>query len=128
MENFYQIYFCDKTRFRVFLNLSNSDVVKYFNIINRNETLTRKFAIVIEAVKNNVATRLQFNWESKCEYGDIYAIKVDQHRFYTIVLKNNGYRELYICRYGKKESEQNDKSLTTTINSISKITLNIPLQ
>ena len=123
MENFYLIDFCDEYKFRVYLNGSNSDVTKKFTEINRNPKLINKFVIVLEAVKQNVANKTQFNFESKCDLGDIYAIKVDIHRFYTLFCKSGGYRELYICRYGRKQSQQNTKKLTTTIESIHKISI-----
>ncbi|RCW89790.1 hypothetical protein DFQ08_1095 [Winogradskyella arenosi] len=97
--------------------------MKKFNQINRDEKTVKKFVIVIEAVKVNVANKSQWNWESKCDLGEIYAIKVDNHRFYTLVCKNLGYRELYISRYGRKQTNSNDKKLIATINSISKITI-----
>jgi hypothetical protein len=77
--------------------------------------------LVIEAIRTSNDNRTQFNFEGKCSYGDIYAIKIEEHRFYTIIFKDSGYKNLYICRYGKKQSEKNDKKLTTTINSISEI-------
>ena len=121
MENFYQILFCEKNRFRVFLNHSNSDLVKKFVEINRDSKMLKKLIMVIEAVKINNFNRTQYNYEGKTALGDIYAIKVEQHRFYTLQLSNDRFRELFICRYGKKESEQNDKQLTTTIKAIEQI-------
>ncbi|WP_114310998.1 hypothetical protein [Winogradskyella arenosi] len=123
MDNFYLIHNCETNKFRVYLNTSNADVMKKFNQINRDEKTVKKFVIVIEAVKVNVANKSQWNWESKCDLGEIYAIKVDNHRFYTLVCKNLGYRELYISRYGRKQTNSNDKKLIATINSISKITI-----
>lgn len=128
MENFYIIHNCDELKFRIYLNCSNSDVTKKFTEINRNVKLTNKFILVVEAVKNKVSNKTQFNKEGKCELGDIYAIKVDNHRFYTLVTKNGGYRELFICRYGRKQSNQNDKKLTSIIDSIPKINVQILLQ
>ncbi len=121
LDNFYLIHCCEVNRFRAFLNHSNSDVVKKFNQINRNQTLTNKFVLVIEAVKNRVANKSQWNWEGTCALGEIYAIKVDEHRFYTVVCSDNGYREIFICRYGRKQTNSNDKTLISTIESISKI-------
>lgn len=123
MENFYLIHFCDASKFRVYLNSSNSEVTKKFTEINRSKNLTQKFVLVIEAVRKNIANKSQFNWEAKCKMGEIYAIKVDEHRFYTLVTKNLGYRELYICRYGKKQSDQNSKKLIAIIESIGEISL-----
>ena len=123
MENFYLIHFCDVHKFRVYLNGSNSDLTKKFTEINRNKNSTNKFVLVIEAVKKNIANKTQFNWEASTSLGEVYAIKVDEHRFYTLVCKYNGYRELFICRYGRKQTQQNDKKLTATIDSISKILL-----
>lgn len=122
MENFYLFYSCDIVKFRVYLNCSNSDLTKKFTEINRNKTQTNKFVLVIESVKNNIANTKQFNWEANSPLGDIYAIKIDEHRFYTLVSKNMGYKELFICRYGRKQTQQNDKKLISTIESISKIT------
>jgi hypothetical protein len=96
--------------------------MKKFTEINRNKVQTNKFILVIEAVKNNIANKTQFNWEAKSQLGEIYAIKVDEHRFYTLVSKNTIYKELFICRYGRKQTQQNDKKLISTIESISKIT------
>lgn len=121
MENFYLIHFCDVYLFKVYLNCSNSDLTKKFVEINRNSNSTKKFVLVIESVKKNIANKTQFNWEANSPLGDIYAIKVDEHRFYTLVCKNNGYKELFICRYGRKQTQQNDKKLISTIDSISKI-------
>lgn len=124
MDNFVLIDKCEIKRFRLYLNVSNSDVLKKFGDINRIPKLLNKFVLVTEAVKNGVSNTTQFNYEGKCEFGDIYAIKVDEHRFYTLVIKGDSYRNLFICRYGKKQSNQNDKTLTTTIQSISKISIN----
>ncbi|WP_113661766.1 hypothetical protein [Pedobacter nanyangensis] len=121
MENFYLICECHENKFRVYLNQSNSDLVKKFNEINRVEKLTNKFVLVIEAVKINAHNKTQYNWEGECAMGSIYAIKIDSHRFYTLQIVNKGYRELYISRYGKKESEQNTKKLTATIQTIQHI-------
>ena len=107
----------------MYLNLSNSDVTKKFTEINRNERYISKFVIILEAVKQNIANKSQFNFESRCALGDIYAIKVDNHRFYTLCCKSGGYREFYICRYGRKQSQENTKKLTTTIESIHKISI-----
>ena len=123
MENFYLIHFCDDYKFRVYLNGSNSDLTKKFTEINRNKNSTNKFVLIIESVKKNIANKTQFNWESSSSLGEIYAIKVDEHRFYTLVCKHNGYKELFICRYGKKQTQQNDKKLISTIDSISKISI-----
>ncbi len=112
MDNFYLIHFCEVAKFRLYLNCSNSDVSKKFVEINRNNVLTNKFTLVVEAVKKNIANKTQFNWEGSCFLGEIYAIKVSEHRFYTLVVKNSGFRELFICRYGKKQSNSNDKVLT----------------
>ncbi len=128
MENFYLIHYCEDNKFRVYLNGSNSEVTKKFTEINRNVKLTNKFVLVIEAVKNNIANKSQFNWEASCELGEIYAIKIDNHRFYTLVCKNIGYRELYICRYARKQTQQNDKKIVATINSVSKISIQKLLQ
>jgi hypothetical protein len=123
LDNFYLISFCDENKFRVYLNSSNAELLKKFNELNRNEKTTRKFILVIEAVKEKISNKTQFNYEGSCELGDIFAIKVDNHRFYTLVIKNQGYRELFISRYGRKQSQKNDKKLTTTINSISKLSI-----
>lgn len=121
MDNFVLIDKCEIKRFRLYLNVSNNDVLKKFGEINRVPKLLNKFILVTEAVKNGVSNTTQFNHEGKCEFGDIYAIKVEEHRFYTLIVKNDNYRNLFISRYGKKQSNQNDKTLTTTIQSISKI-------
>lgn len=121
MENFYLICECHQNRFRVYLNQSNSDLTKKFTEINRSEKLTRKFVLVIESVKNKTENKTQYNWEADFDFGSVYAIKIDSHRFYTLQITSGGYRELYICRYGKKESQENTKKLTTTINTIQNI-------
>lgn len=121
MEYFVKIYECDLNRFRVFLNSTNSDLFKKFNELCRDEKLVKKFVLVIEAVKINQHNKHQFNSEHKCELGDIYAIKVENHRFYTLIYKDDGYRNLYISRYGRKQTQVNDKKLTAIIQSISKI-------
>lgn len=121
MENFYLLCECHENRFRVYLNHSNSDLTKKFTEINRNEKLIKKFVLVIEAIKYKTENKTQYNWEANFELGSVYAIKIDFHRFYTLQTTNRGYRELYICRYGKKESQENTKKLTTTINTIEKI-------
>lgn len=76
---------------------------------------------MIESVKVKSHNKTQYNWELDCEYGSVYAIKVDIHRFYTLHTTDNGYRELFIYRYGKKESQENTKKLTSTIESIKQI-------
>ncbi len=121
LDYFIQIYRCDIERYRVYLNSSNAEVTKKFNEISRSQKTINKFVLVIESVKLRIDNKTQFNWEGKCDYGDIYAIKVDNHRFYTIIYNHDGYRNLYICRYGRKQSNSNDKTLTGTIDSISKI-------
>ena len=123
MEYFVCIRNCEIKKFRVYLNTSNSTLTKKFTEISRKPRLVEKFALVIEAVRLDRQNRTQFNWEGKCDYGDIYAIKVDNHRFYTVIINNQGYRNLFICRYGRKQSNQNDKKLTSTIDSISKINI-----
>ncbi len=121
MENYYLIYECELPCFRVYLNQSNSDLVKKFNQINRSNKQTEKFVLIIEAVRMEVANKTQYNKESTCDYGTIYAIKIDEHRFYTIESHENGCKELYISRYGRKQTQTNDKKLTNIIDSISKI-------
>ena len=128
MENFYLIHCCEENKFRVYLSGSNSELLKKFNEINRNPKLTNKFVLVIESVKINIANKTQFNWEASCLLGEIYAIKVDKHRFYTLVCKNSGYKDLFICRYGRKQTQQNDKKLLAIINSIPKISIQKLLQ
>ncbi|QIE58635.1 hypothetical protein G5B37_03385 [Rasiella rasia] len=102
--------------------------MKKFNEINRQEKTINKFALVVAAIQDKTANRTQFNREGSCSLGEIYAIKVDNHRFYTLVIKYQGYREYYISRYGRKQSQTNDKKLTKTIESISKITITKFLQ
>jgi hypothetical protein len=123
VENFYLIYECCNNKFRVFLNHSNAELSKKFTEINRNDKLTRKFVLVIEAVKTNSHNKTQYNWECDLNFGSVYAIKVDSHRFYTLHTTNNGFRELFISRYGKKESQENTKKLTSTIQSIANINI-----
>ncbi len=123
MEAYYLIHSCDVTKFRLFLNQSNGDISKKFNEINKNPTLYKKFILVIEAVKKNIHNKSQFNWEMKFDCGDVYAIKIDSHRFYTLVIVNSGYRELYMSRYGKKESQENTKKLIDIISSIENISI-----
>lgn len=121
MENFYCIYECNESRFRVYLNHSNSDLSKNFGIINRDSTLLKKFVLAVEAIKTNTSNKSQFNLEQDGNGYKIYAIKVDFHRFYSILAVIESYREIYICRYGKKESQQNTKKLTNIIESIHNI-------
>jgi len=128
LENFYLIHCCEENKFRVFINGSNSELLKKFTEINRNPKFTKKFVLVIESVKINIANKTQFNWEASCELGEIYAIKVDIHRFYTLVCKKAGYKDLFICRYGRKQTQQNDKKLLAIINSIPKISFQKLLQ
>lgn len=123
MEYFLQIYSCEIEKFRVYLNSTNSTVFKKFNELSRNEKLIKKFVLVIEAVKINAHNKSQFNFEYKSDLGDVYAIKVDNHRFYTLIIKENGYKNLFISRYGRKQTQQNDKKLTKTIQSISEINI-----
>ena len=111
MESFYNIYSCEVHKFKVYLNQSNSDLVKKFSELHRDRKQTNKFVLVIESVKTGVANTTQWNFESKTDLGDIYAIKVDQHRFYTLVVKNAGYKKLYIFRYANKENKQNSKKV-----------------
>ena len=121
MENFYLIYECSKNKFRVYLNQSNKDLVTNFMLINRSQSVLNKFLLVIEAVKTKIHNRTQYNWEMDLEIGSVYAIKIDLHRFYTLQIERLGFRELYICRYGKKESQQNSKKLIAIIESIDSI-------
>lgn len=123
MENFYLICECCQNKFRVYLNQSNSDLTKKFTEINRNDRLINKFVLVIEALKTKEFNKTQYNWEMDLDIGSVYAIKVDSHRFYTLQIISNGYRELYICRYGKKESQENTKKLISTIESIQNINI-----
>jgi hypothetical protein len=123
LEVYYLIHNCDETKFRLFLNQSNSEICKKFNEINKNPKLFKKFILVIEAVKTKVHNKTQFNWEMSFDCGEVYAIKIDNHRFYTLVVVNSGYRELYISRYGKKESQENTKKLISTISSIENISI-----
>lgn len=103
------------------MNQSNYDLTKKFTEINRNEKLIRKFVLVIEAVKTNTHNKTQYNWECDFGCGAVYAIKIDFHRFDTLQITKDGYRELYISRYGKKESQENTKKLTATISTIENI-------
>jgi hypothetical protein len=128
LENFYLIHCCEENKFRVHINGSNSELLKKFTEINRNPKLTNKFVLVIESVKINIANKSQFNWEASCDLGEIYAIKVGIHRFYTLVCKNTKYKDLFICRYGRKQSQKNDKKLLAIINSIPKISIQKLLQ
>lgn len=75
--------------------------------------------IVLEAVKNNVHTTEQFNYESECPDGKIYAIKVDDYRFYTIMNLFDSYRDLYISKYEKKKTNKNNKKINQSLDSIS---------
>lgn len=125
LENFIQIDSCEEYKVKVFLSFSNSDLQKKFVEITKNDTSWHKFVLILESIKQNIANTTQFNYEGSCELGDIYAIKIPpHHRFYTLIRKDEGYKELYICRYGKKESQKNDKKLTASINSIHKIEIN----
>lgn len=128
MENFYLIHCCEENKFRVYLNSSNSELLKKFNEINRTPKLTKTFVLVIEAVKINIANKTQFNWEASCELGEIYAIKVNEHRFYTVVRIESGYKDLFICRYGKKQTQKNDKKILDIVNSIRNISIQKLLQ
>lgn len=123
MEVYYLIHTCDKNKFRLFLNQSNPDICKKFNEINKNPKLYKKFILVVEAVKNKVHNKTQFNWEMSFDCGEVYAIKIDNYRFYTLVVLNSGYRELYMSRYCKKESQENTKKLIATISSIENISI-----
>ncbi len=126
MENFYLILECIKNKFRVYLNQSNYELTKKFTEINRNETLKKKFILVIEAVKVKAANKSQYNLEGSFPIGSVYAIKVDQHRLYTLQRSSNdGYRELFIYRHAKKETQKNDKKLNDTIDTIKKIEIEI---
>lgn len=51
MENFYQIYECNKYKLRVYLNQSNKDLSNKFVEINRDKKLIDKFTLVIESIK-----------------------------------------------------------------------------
>ena len=107
--------------------MGNAEVIKKFHEINRKEILTDKFILVLESVKKGIANKSQWTWEDSTPLGEVYAIKVSEHRFYTLVIISNGVKELFISRYGKKESNTNDKKLTATIKSISKIEIQKPL-
>lgn len=121
LENFYLIHSCDEYRLRVYLNMTNSDLTKKFTELNRNSVWLKKFTLVIESVKRGISNSTQWNHELQTPDGPVFAIKVDLNRYYTLVKINDGYKELFICRYGKKESQQNTKKLTATIEAVSKI-------
>lgn len=124
MEIFYCIHSCDVKKFRLYLNQTNGELCKKFGELNRSKKSGyEKFAIAVEAIKNNVANRHQWNREGTCDQGEIYAIKVDEHRFYTLVIKQDGYKELFISRYGRKQTQKNDKKLTDTIDSVKSINI-----
>ena len=128
LENYYLIDECPDAKFRLYINFSNAELIKKFTEINRDIKLTEKFVLAVEAIKNKIANTTQWNYEGNCEYGDIYAIKIKpNHRFYTIVVKEGGYRNLYMSRYARKQSNQNDKAIISIINSIKKAQFQIIL-
>lgn len=121
LESFYVICECHQNKFRVYLCMEDTTLLQKFSEIHRNEKLKRKLAIIFAAIKTNVSNSTQYNYEGPCENGKIYAIKIDSHRFYTIQITNNGYRELFISRYQKKESQKNTKKIDQTLEAIKKI-------
>jgi hypothetical protein len=96
LESFYTIHTSKEHKFKVYLNHSNSELTKKFSELHRDKKLKRKFVLVILAIREHIANSTQWNFESKSPLGDIYAIKVEQHRFCTLVRKSEGYRELYV--------------------------------
>ena len=103
----------------------NTDLLKKYSELHRQIKVIDKLIIVLEAVKKNVANTSQYNFEGNSKYGKVFAIKIDQHRFYTIDTSKAGYRILYICRYEKKESQKNTKKIKQSIEAIDKIEINL---
>lgn len=121
MDYFYRIYGNDESKFQVFLNVSDQDLLKKFSLIHRNPTSVNKFKIIIKAIERDITNKTQWNWEGTCSYGEIYAIKIDEHRIYTVVHVHNSIKCLFMCKYGRKQSQKNDKKLNNIIRSISNL-------
>ncbi len=128
MEIYYKIHECPEGKFKFFLNFTNNDLLKKFQEINKNPKLLKKYILVIESIKVGVSNTTQFNYEGKCPSGDVYAIKIDSHRFYTLLIKEDNCKKYYISRYGKKQSQQNTKLLTDIINSICKCQIQLAIE
>lgn len=121
MESVINFHISEKYLLRAYIDISNKELYKKFGEVLSNEKTQKKFLIILKAIEQKIANRTQYNREGKCDLGIIYAIKIDNHRFYTIESTVGSWRELFICRYGKKQSQTNDKKLTDTINSIKEI-------
>lgn len=128
MESYFLIYTSENSNFKVYLNISNSEVSKKFSELSRKPKLMNKFLLIIKAVESNEHNRTQFNHEDECDYGRIFAIKINEHRLYTIVHNDKGIRNLYISRYGRKQSQKNDKNIKSIIDSIRKIIIHKPME
>jgi hypothetical protein len=94
----------------------DKDVQK--NLASVLKSNQKKFYRCIKAIEGNFANRTQYNLEKDCDNGKVYAIKINLHRFYTLDITENGKRCLYISKYGKKQSQTNDKKLTKIIESV----------
>ncbi|MFM9400795.1 hypothetical protein ACKLNQ_02510 [Myroides odoratimimus] len=99
--------------------------MKKIHEFSRSDDL-EKFKLVLYAVRDEIANRTQFNREGDCSLGVIYAIKVGQHRFYSIYTNNpmDNYRELYVCKYEKKQTQKNNNTINETLKAIKKLEFN----
>ncbi len=125
MSNYYLYRNCDVHRARFYLNYDDSELMTKFSNVHRDKKLKKKLDLVIGAIRLKTANRTQYNFEADFSVGKVYAIKVEEHRFYTLEKSSEGYREYYISRYGRKQSEQNTKKLTDTIKTIENISIEI---
>ncbi|MGA9212355.1 hypothetical protein [Kaistella sp.] len=93
--------------------------------VHRDNRSYKKLELVLAAIRLKTANRTQYNFEANLACGKVYAIKVDEHRFYTLEKTSEGYRDYYITKYGRKQSDKNTKKLTDIIDSIDNITIEI---
>lgn|GEM_PF-2006223 len=122
MNNFVEI--CDEQGCSIYIDYTDKELNKKITEINRNQSLKNKFNLVLKSLIENTFNKTIFNFEHKCTDGKVYAIKVDNHRFYTLALPDGNQRRYFISRYGKKESQQNDKKLTKIIETVCDINPN----
>lgn len=125
MSNFCLIRSCEINRARFYLNFDDSELMTKMSNVHRDNRSYKKLELVLAAIRLKTANRTQYNFEANLACGKVYAIKVDEHRFYTLEKTSEGYRDYYITKYGRKQSDKNTKKLTDIIDSIDNITIEI---
>ncbi|MDM1397103.1 hypothetical protein HX049_07935 [Myroides odoratimimus] len=114
-----KIYECDTYRFRVFIDFGDKSVSEGYHQLSKNTIKFKKFWVVVVAVKEGSSTKEQFNYEGNCDGGKIFAIKVNQDRFYGVMSSHDNYRVFVISKFLKKETQKNDKKIKQVLTTIS---------